>query len=352
MPDQELYSILGKFLIDDYKNAKFQVINQGYINDTYLVSNTNEEQFILQRINTSIFKNVDAIHANLEVVLPLLQAEDYTSIELMMTKSNTSYLTNKTDCWRLLTFVDESIAYNFTSDFKIAFEAGRILGRFHALLKDVPISNVVDTLPNLNYLPFHFDAFKIALRSSSQKLSSIAKTEITFAQDTFSRFEEFYNATLPLRICHNDTKLNNILFHKSTGKGQCFIDLDTIMPGYFHYDFGDIIRTAVSESREDETDLSAIQFNLDLFEQVIKGIKSSGLSLEKNETDYLPLSSALLPFMHGLRALTDFLNGNIHYKVTYKNQNLDRCRSLFRVSQLALDKQAQIRLIIEKLLMD
>ena len=350
MPDLELHSILEQFQIDHSKTAKFQVINQGYINDTYLVFVSSRPKFILQRINTSIFKNIEAIHNNLDVVLPLLQDQNYTQIDLIKTRANANYFIKDLDSWRLLTYVDNSVAHNFSSDVNIAFEAGRILGRFHDLLKNISIEDITDTLPKLNYLPFHIKGFKTALKNSSPSLLSEAKAEIAFAQSTFSRFEAFYKAKLPLRVCHNDTKLNNILFHKSSGKGQCFIDLDTIMPGYFHYDFGDIIRTAVSETKEDETDLSKIRFNLNLFTHVVQGVKSSDLVLTEDEIILLPLSCALLPFMHGLRALTDYLNGNIHYKVTYENQNLDRCRSLFKVSQLALEKQVEIEQIINRIL--
>ncbi len=119
------------------------------------------------------------------------------------------------------------------------------------------------------------------------------------------------------------------------------------MKGYFHYDFGDVVRTVVSEANEDEKDLSKIRFNTNLFEALIQGINNNGTLLNKLERDYLPISCALMPFMHGLRALSDYLNGNIHYKVSYQEQNLDRCKSLFQFASLALINQNEIKRIID-----
>jgi Ser/Thr protein kinase RdoA (MazF antagonist) len=160
-------------------------------------------------------------------------------------------------------------------------------------------------------------------------------------------FDDFYKANLPERISHNDTKLNNILFNKDN-KGLCLIDLDTIMKGCFHYDFGDAVRTIVSETNEDEKDLNKIKFNITLFESFIDGMNSYGTFLSLKEIEYLPIACALMPFMHGLRALTDYLNSNVFYKVSYENQNLDRCKSLFQFSRLALKNQELIKTIIQE----
>ena len=140
---------------------------------------------------------------------------------------------------------------------------------------------------------------------------------------------------LPVRLCHNDTKLNNILFSKTNNKALCLIDLDTLMKGYFFYDFGDAARTIANTAAEDEKDLNKITFNKELFSAFIDGLKNSTRFLSASELKTLPLGVVFMPFIHGLRALTDYLNGNIYYQVAYENQNLDRCLSLFNFAEKA-----------------
>jgi len=346
MNAQLLHFIVQQFGIDT-KHISYKTISQGYINDTILISINNLPNYILQRINSSVFKDISGLHTNIEHALQKLKANDYQAITLLKTKTGTSFYVHENSFWRVLTFIEDSIAYNSTSNETIAFEAGRIIARFHTLLKDEIIQNYIETVPNLNYLPFRIKEFKEALSTSSMALKLSASDEIKFANQHITSFDDFYSTELPERICHNDTKLNNILFNKNN-KGLCLIDLDTIMKGYFHYDFGDAVRTIVNETNEDEKDLTKIKFNITLFKSFIDGLNSSGLLLSKKEIEYLPTSCVLMPFMHGLRALTDYLNGNIFYKITYKNQNLDRCKSLFQFSRIALKNQESITSIIQE----
>ncbi len=341
-----LNDVISEFDIDD-TNLSFSEISQGYINDTFLVHINDSPKYILQRINAKVFKNVEGLHSNVERALKKLRAHDYQSVELIPTKTDKPYIIHKDSVWRILTFIEGSTAYNITSNPKIAFEAGRIIGRFHQLLKNESTTNYTETVKNLNYLPFRIEEFKEALTNTETQLKEIAKTEIDFATKHLHDFNSFYKAALTKRVCHNDTKLNNLLFD-SNDNGLCLIDLDTIMEGYFHYDFGDAVRTIVSEANEDEKEVSKIGCNLELFETFLKGIHSNGSFLSTNDIEYLPISCVLMPFMHGLRALTDFLNGNIHYKVSYPEQNLDRCRSLFQFAKLALEKQPEIKKIINE----
>jgi len=341
-----LNSIASQFSIDT-SNISYKPTSQGYINDTYLVYLNNSPKYILQCINGKVFKNVPGLHHNIEKALLKLNSSDYTQISLLRTQSGEPYFASENSIWRIQTFVEDSIAYNITSNNKLAYEAGRIIGRFHLLLKDETLDDYVDTVPNLNFLPFRITEFKTAVLEANGSLLEVAVNEIEFAKKHLSKFDAFYETNIPERVCHNDTKLNNILFNKEN-KGLCLIDLDTIMKGFFHYDFGDAVRTIVSETNEDEKDLTKLNFNLELFGSFLDGLKSNGLFLNKTEVKFLPISCALMPFMHGLRALTDYLNGNVHYKVSYKNQNLDRCRSLFKFSSLALINQNVIDSIIEE----
>jgi Ser/Thr protein kinase RdoA (MazF antagonist) len=345
MKTQHLTKILSRFKIG-IQEITFEPLTVGYINDTFLVIKSNRPVYILQRINQNVFKSVEQLIQNIDNALTKLQANDYSKVKLLKTDSGELFCKQNDNYWRLMTFITNSTTHNTTSNPKIAFEAGRIIGRFHSLLQQEFVEDFKDTIPNFNNLPFRITEFNEALRNTSEEKKEYALDEINFAKKNIEKFDIFYNSNLPLRICHNDTKLNNILFNNSN-EALCLIDLDTIMKGYFHYDFGDAIRTIVSQANEDEKDLTKIKFNLNLFQNFIEGLNSSGLILSKKEIEFLPISAALMPFMHGLRALTDYLNGNVYYTITYKNQNLNRCKSLFYFTDLALQNQKAITTVIE-----
>ena len=347
MDDLVLAFILDQFKVK-LKKVTIRPINEGFINDTFLVSDLNGPHYVLQKINHAVFNNINALQLNIKQALHFLKSDDYVSFYMIKTLDKGLVYKHNNDFWRLFSFVPNSEVYSYTSDVKIAFEAGRVLGRFHSLLRHVAIDNFTTTIKNLNDLPSKINEFDVALEKTSINLKEIAQNEIKFALATKANFETFYTTKLPYRLCHNDTKLNNILFDKTSKKALCLVDLDTLMAGHFHYDFGDAVRTVVSKSKENEKVLTKIHFNLNLFEEFVKGLFTHNFNLSEKEIKLLPISCALMPFMHGLRALTDYLNGNIYYKVSYKNQNLDRCVSLFEFTKKALKHQDAIKHIIEK----
>jgi len=340
-----LKHILNQFKID-IENVSFQKITTGYINDTYLVLKSEKPLYVLQCINNNVFKHVEALIQNLELALAKLQSNEYKTISLLTTVDGKSFYKQNNNYWRLITFIEGSTTFNTTTNPKIAFEAGRIIGEFHNLLQDESVQNFTDTIPNFNNLPFRITEFKKVNYKASETRKEIATNDINFALKTFPKFDCFHKAKLPIRVCHNDTKLNNILF-SNTNEALCLIDLDTIMKGYFHYDFGDAVRTIANTGNEDEKDFSKITFNTTLFEAFVDGLSKNVSFLTNKEIELLPIATALMPFMHGLRALTDYLNGNVYYKVIYKNQNLDRCKSLFHFTKLALQHQDYIKKVIE-----
>jgi Ser/Thr protein kinase RdoA (MazF antagonist) len=344
MSPKDVLHILRQFNIT-IQNVSFQPIHQGLINDTFLVFDNDVPLYILQQVNTNVFKDYQGLHYNLELALQKLHGADYHAITLVKAQDNQPFTIHNDNVWRLQSYVANSVAHNFATNTKMAYEAGRILGCFHSLLEEEKLENYNTPIPNFNHLPFRIEEFNTALNSAETSRIDYAKIEIDFAQKLIPKLVSFYNADLPLRLCHNDTKLNNFLFN-TEDKALCLIDLDTIMPGYFHYDFGDAVRTIVSESIEGELELSKIKFNLNYFEAFIKGIKASDLQLSKSEIKQLHLAVSLMSFMHGIRALTDYLNDNIYYKVDYDTQNLDRCRSLFHVADLGIKNESKTTVII------
>jgi len=345
--NSNLNSILSNFDVNPSKFT-YEKINTGYINDSYFIIVDNQKKYVLQKINTNIFKNIDAIKNNINLSISNLNHIAYHKINFVDPINQTLFYNSGRDCWRLMEYVSGSYTKDNAKNSNDAFEAGRIISLFHILLKDVNPEKCIDTLDNFHNLPYRIKEFEESLKNANDNLKKECRKEINFSRVMIDKLIVFYNSNLPERICHNDAKLNNILF-SSTNKGLCMIDLDTIMKGYFHYDFGDAIRTIVNPGSEEEKDLSKILFNKSLFKAFIDGLKSNGEFLSSKELKLLPLSTALMPFIHGLRALTDYLNGNIYYKVSYPEQNIIRSRNLFAFSELAIKNQDFMKKTIKEL---
>lgn len=331
---KELNRILSNFDLVK-KDYALSPLTDGFINDTYLVCDNGKSMYILQRVNHTVFKDVEGLMGNIDHALQYLDAVDYAKIELISTKAGKAFYKDGSGYWRIFTYIEKSTAYNTTTSTEIAFEAGRVIGRYHALLKEADFNNYVDTIPQFHSLALRESQFKEALDKATQQKKAVATNAISYAKQMLIQLKAMENPDLPIRICHNDTKLNNILFSKKTNKALCLIDLDTIMKGYFHYDFGDAIRTIVNTAPEDEQEHNKITFEKSLFESFVKGLANNNSFLTKAEITSLPFGAILMPFLHGIRALTDFLQGNIYYKVAYENQNLDRCLSLFDFTEKA-----------------
>src|SRR5690554_4130973 len=282
-----LNDLLGNFQIDR-KTYRFQEINQGYINDTYLVLDQNTPLYILQRVNQNVFKDIKGIMQNIDNVFGLLVDREYILITLFKTNTGLSYHDQESvGYWRLMTYINDSTAYNNAPDEKIAFEAGKMVGKFHQLLANAALDEYVDTIPRFHDLSLREKQFEDSLIGAKKEKLEISGEAIAFAKSTLEKLRVINNGKLPLRVCHNDTKLNNILFSKDHHKALCLIDLDTIMKGYFYYDFGDAIRTIANRAEEDEQDHSKITFEKPLFEAFIDGLESNGAFLHEEELDTL-----------------------------------------------------------------
>jgi Ser/Thr protein kinase RdoA (MazF antagonist) len=346
---EQLEDHLKNFKIPNKRYA-FEPISNGLINDTYLVSANQNPLYILQKINTEVFQNTEALFQNLDLVLPRLHASNYQKVELLATNTGKNYYKSESkEVWRLMTYIKDSQVFNTTENVNIAFEAGKIITNFHTLLVDFNIHLLADTLPNFHNLQLRHEHFLTALKNAKTEKIKEAKKAIGFVEKHISVFLEIPIDSLPIRVCHNDTKLNNILFSKHN-KALCLIDLDTLMRGSFLYDFGDAARTIVNTAREDEIELDKINFNHHLFESFISGIAIHSQFLTVKEKELLPLSVGLMPFLHGIRALTDYLENNKYYKVKYANQNLDRANSLFAFSKKALENSTFMQNCIRQML--
>ena len=340
-------TILQHFCVDR-KNYAIETINNGYINDTYMVLDKDNPVYVLQRINHNVFSDIEGIMANINNALINLNDKHYRKIDLIKTTDDKPYFDNENGYWRLMSYIDKSTTYNTTINANIAYEAGRVIGKFHQLMEGTHQGDYVDTIPNFHNLEFRKNQFISAKAVADSAKLDITKDAILFANEILKKLQVLNKTSLPLRICHKDTKLNNILFSKESNKALCLIDLDTIMKGYFYYDFGDAVRTIVNTAPEDERELHKITFERKLFNAFVDGIAANGSFLSKEEIHTLSLGAVFMPFIHGLRALTDYLNNNIYYKVTYENQNLDRCISLFDFTQKALDEMDYMQKVVSE----
>jgi Ser/Thr protein kinase RdoA (MazF antagonist) len=332
--DKELAEILIKFGVDQV--IDIATINSGLINKTYRVD-TEREQYIFQRINKDIFDNPGHIMENIQLVNATLNVQtDYQIPELIPTLDMKLFYEDLNNyAWRGMKYLSNSISMSSTDSPFVAEEAGRLIGIFHIGTSGIQSNSLHTILPNFHNLQFRSELFLRAMKASDSKALSSAFECISFVENVMSDYSRLESIEAPLRVTHNDTKLNNILFDKDTHKGLCLIDLDTLMPGYLHYDFGDAIRSICNSNSEDETNLDKLFFDWLLFERFCNGYftKTAGL-LSDEEWQTFPTAVELMPFLMALRFLTDYLCGNVYYKTDYYEQNLDRC-----INQITLVKE-------------
>jgi len=347
---EEIKAVLLNFPVP-VDHVEIKPLSQGYINRSFVVEYNGSPDFLLQQINTRVFSNVDALMGNLAKALPYLEDAHYSGPELVHTKQGTSYLrTKKGHCWRLMTYVPNSTSFLYCQDPGTAREAGRILGIFHSLMSKARLEEFVEFLPGFHSLELRKRQFDQALDKAVKTRKFRAEKAISFAHGMTDTLLTKGDIAVPRRVCHYDTKMSNFLFSKTEGKALCLVDLDTLMPGYFYYDFGDAIRTVVSSTVEDEKELDKITFRWDHFEAFLKGLKPHSTFLRREDIRALPYGVVLMPFLHGIRALIDFLLGDVYYQVSYPDQNLDRALSLFRFASLAEESSAKIKEVIQKYL--
>ena len=323
-------------------------ITVGHINDTFVVEYDVEgktQKYLLQWINHNVFKNPVAVMENVVGITEHIKKKiaetggdtEREVLTVFKTSNDENYVkTEDGGHWRVYNFVDNSYSLDGVSskeDFKMAAIA---FGNFQKQLADYPIETLKDTIPNFHNTVSRFNDFKVALEENKSGRKDEAKEEIKFVlerkKDCSVLTDMLASGELPLRVTHNDTKLNNVLFDKETNQPLCVVDLDTVMPGSSLYDFGDSIRFGANTGAEDEKDLSKISLDLDLFKAYVEGyLESAGDSLTKNEIEYLPFAAKLLTLECGMRFLGDFLNGDVYFKTEYREHNLVRARTQFKL---------------------
>lgn len=333
----------------------------GHINDTYLVTMEDGKRYILQRMNTDIFQDADALMENVCGVTKFLREKIVArggnpmreTLNVIPTKEGENYLRFEGECYRIYVFVEGATSYDMVKDANDFYQSAVSFGRFQSLLADYPAKTLHETIPNFHNTVDRFRNLQKAVKEDVCKRAKDVQPEIAFAmereQDTHAICDLLENGQMPLRVTHNDTKLNNIMIDNATGKGICVIDLDTVMPGSALYDFGDSIRFGANTGAEDERDLSKVSLDLNLFEVYVKGyLEGCGGSLTEKEIEMLPMGAKLMTLECGMRFLTDYLQGDTYFKIHRENHNLDRCRTQFALVADMEKKWSEMQAIVRK----
>ncbi len=339
----------------------------GHINDTYLLTFETEKggrkNTILQRINKEVFTKPEELMENIVGVTSYLREqieksggnpERETLNVIPTTEGKSCYVDSKGDYWRSYLFITDAVSYDKVEKPEHFYESALAFGNFQRLLADYPADTLHETIKGFHDTKSRFAAFKKAVEKDAAGRAGLVKDEIQFVldhEDTANYFMNLLEAgELPLRVTHNDTKLNNIMIDNETDKGVCVIDLDTVMPGLAMNDFGDAIRFGASTAAEDERDLSLVSCSMELFELYAKGyIEGCAGKLTEREIELMPMGAKTMTFECGMRFLTDYLEGDTYFKIHRENQNLDRCRTQFTLVKDMEKKWEQMQEIISRL---
>ncbi|WP_184545515.1 phosphotransferase enzyme family protein [Mucilaginibacter sp. FT3.2] len=343
--------ILKSFGINASEND-IQAFGSGLINHTYKL-NGNGRAYILQQINTTVFTNPDNIVNNLALVKEYLSQNnpDYLFVAPLKTTSG-DFMVQSADgkYYRLFPFISGSHTVNFLQNEKEAYEAAIQFGRFTHLLNDFDIDKLKYTLSDFHNLKLRFDQFKAASQNAEPGKLEQASAEIKEVYNHFQILQTYNqvvaNNEIPLRTIHHDTKINNVLFDDNQ-TALCLVDLDTVMPGYYLSDVGDMMRTYLSPANEEETDLDKIHIRESFFRAIYKGYMSEmGGILTETEKQLFIFSGRLMIYMQGLRFLTDFLNNDVYYGAQYPGHNLTRAKNQLRLLTQYVNAEPAFKLLI------
>lgn len=339
-----------------------QPYGNGHINDTYVVDGS--PRYILQSINTTIFKDPDGLMENICGITEHLKDKlikiggdpNRETLTVIKTKSGKAYYkADETTCFRMYKFIDGTVSYDTITDPIQLYHAAKAFGKFQKMLADYPAETLHETIVNFHNTVDRFRQLHEAIDENKAGRLDEVKSEIEFAlqreKEASKVIEGIADGAIPIRVTHNDTKLNNVMMDEVTGEGVCVIDLDTVMPGSLLYDFGDALRFAGSSGAEDETDLDKIWFDLAAYEQFTKGfLEELRDTLTKREAELLSFSVKLMTLECGIRFLADYLNGDTYFKIHREKHNLDRCRTQFKLVADIEEKLAEMDKINEKYL--
>jgi thiamine kinase-like enzyme len=359
--------IAGQFKLDG-KVADISAFGSGHIHQTYYIKteSARDDDYIIQLINTHVFRDPDAVMQNIELVtshiLRKLKTEGEKDLKrrvlhpVQTLHGNLKYIDTENQVWRCFIFIPDHMSFDKAVNVHQVFEGGKAFGKFLSDLSDLPVSQMRDTIPDFHNLDWRLQQFSDALSNGVRSRIRETASEINMLQ---SRQDEMRiirklgsEGKIPLRIVHHDTKINNVLY-SADGQALCVIDLDTVMPGYVHDDFGDAIRTFTNTGEEDDADLHNISMNIAYFKAFAEGFLGvAGPMLNFVEKEYLALSARVMTYMQVLRFLADYLNGDTYYRIHHPTHNLQRARAQMKLLLSMEEQYVEMKRIVEKVTRD
>ena len=364
-PINELQRIVEQFAIRGNVTSITQ-INKGYINRTYRVETLSDtghvHKYTLQRINTNVFPDVDALMDNFKFTTEHLhgklhlrgQGKKGSVQTLRPTKDGCAFLRDASGCWRMLTYFDDVYSLDIPDSPETFYQAGFAFGSFLKEMSDVDVGDIKEVIPNFhNTKSRYMDLEKSIALDPKGRVKDVAR-EIAFVRARADRYglisDALESGRIPTRICHNDCNLNNILFDNKTHLPVAIIDLDTVMPSSPLYDYGDSMRIGTNTAKDDEKDLSKVSCDLKLYEQYARGyLEACGDVLTREELELLPYASLIISSEDGIRFLMDHIDGDTYYQIYYPGQNLDRSRTQLKLVEDMEKKLPQIKRILQKI---
>lgn len=338
---ENLKDIVSRFEIEG-KVTEVKPMGEGLINDTYKVFTDDSEKpkYVLQRINNAIFQDVDMLMDNINKVTEHIRKKGRNSLQFLKTNDGKSYYFDGKKYWRVMVFVPDSITYQAVTP-EYSYIAGKSFGEFESLLSDLnePLGEII---PDFHNIEFRLKQLRDAV--ADDRVGRVKEVQY-YLDEIFKREEKmtlgerlFREGKLPKRVCHCDTKVNNMLFDKD-GNVLCIIDLDTVMPSFVFSDYGDFLRTAANTGAEDDQNLDNIDFNMEIYNAFTKGyLEGTKGFLLPIEKENLPYAAWLFPYMQTVRFLADYINGDTYYKIKYPEHNLVRTKAQWRLFERAEEK--------------
>lgn len=348
--DQLAYTVLQEFQVPGTIVELLPNFGSGHINDTYLVvseQNTKQTRYIFQRINPLVFPQAEAVMNNIALILPTLKEQarergqevERTTLTLIPTSQDKLYYIDaERAVWRMYEFITNSMSYDVLENAEQFKLAGQAFGQFQTDLAQFPAEKLSETIEKFHDTRNRYLQLDTACQKASRErlqeadVQNLLKESEMYREEAAYLMNELEAGRLPLRVTHNDTKLNNVLFDKTSKEVLCVVDLDTVMPGLVAFDFGDAIRTGACSALEDEKDLSKVHFMPEMYFSFLDGfLTSCGQSLSEQEALSLVYGAWILPLETGIRFLADYLNGDIYFKTTYPEHNLVRAKTQFQL---------------------
>ena len=347
---EKLLNVMSKFAVTG-NVISVEPYGSGHINVTYLAV-TDQKRYILQKINNNLFTNVEKLMNNIYLVTEHVKKKcpDKQVLTLVKTVDDKPYLEQDGEFYRVYDFIENSVCLQIPRN-PNEFKASAIsFGEFTNFLSDFDATQLYEVLPNFHNTVQRFKNFEVALEKNLSGRKEMCLPEIEFALERKGIVGKIVSliesGEMPLKVTHNDTKLNNVLLSAETLEGLAVIDLDTVMPGSVCYDFGDSIRFGCNSSYEDEADLSKVYFKMDMFEAYVEGYLSMMTDITDVEKEHLVDGAILMTFECGIRFLSDFLDGDTYFKTTKENHNLLRCRTQFKlVSEMEKNRELMLEIV-------